>query len=230
MIPKVIHYCWFGRNKKSELINKCIESWWRHLSDYKIIEWNEDNFNVYQNDYMREAYRKRKWAYVSDFARMKILYKYGGIYLDTDVEVIKTFPEYLLEHSCFSGIEHISKLVSPGLIFGCQAGNQMVGELVAEYENIKFKNAGVDRIVTINKRVTNYLIKYGYTLDDKMQIINDMVIYPSNYFCGYDGERRITDIKPETISIHHYAASWLPWYRRVRLWLGTEIRHLRYKV
>ena len=104
MIPKKIHYCWFGGNKKSKLILECIKSWKRYFPDYEIIEWNEGNFDIHQCDYVEQAYKQKKWAYVSDYARMKILDLYGGIYFDTDVEVIKRFPEELRVHS-FSGIE-----------------------------------------------------------------------------------------------------------------------------
>ena len=97
MIPKIIHYCWFGRNSKSKIILKCIESWRKFMPDYEIIEWNEDNFNVKQNEYVKSAYNNKKWAFVSDYARMKVLYQYGGIYFDTDVELLKPIPSEYLE-------------------------------------------------------------------------------------------------------------------------------------
>lgn len=225
MIPKKIHYCWFGGNKKSKLILDCIASWKRFFPDYEIIEWNEDNFDVYQCDYIKQAYKQKKWAYVSDYARMKILDLYGGIYFDTDVEVVKNFPEELREYS-FSGIEEFSKLVAPGLVYGCEAGDVIVHDMVEEYEKTKFDNSRVEDIITINKRITKILEKYGYIHEDVYQDLGVLRVYPSEFFCAYDGKQRRTNITEKTLATHHYTASWLPWYRKIRLIIGTKLRHM----
>lgn len=225
MIPKKIHYCWFGGKKKSNLIMKCIASWERYFPDYEIIEWNEDNFDVYQCDYVAQAFNKKKWAYVSDYARMKVLDLYGGIYFDTDVEVVKKFPEDLRKSS-FAGIEEFSKLVAPGLVFGCEAGDIIVHKMVEEYEQDYFIDKDVDNILTINKRITRLLDAYGYKHVDCFQDLEILKIYPSEVFCAYDGTRRETKITSNTLATHHYTASWLPWYRKIRLFIGTKLRHI----
>lgn len=225
MIPKKIHYCWFGEKKKKALILKCIASWKQYFPDYEIIEWNENNFDVHQCKYVEQAYKQKKWAYVSDYARMKILDLYGGIYFDTDVEVVRPFPEELRK-CAFAGIEEFSKLVSPGLVYGCEAGDIIVHEMVEEYENSEFNNAKIEEILTINKRITRILDKYGYSHTDTYQDLGVLRVFPSEYFCAYDGKKRKANITEKTITTHHYIASWLPWYRKVRLYFGTKLRHI----
>lgn len=168
---------------------------------------------------------KKKWAYVSDYARMKILDLYGGIYFDTDVEVIKRFPEELRVHS-FSGIEEFSKLVAPGLVYGCEAGDVIVHEMVNEYEHSEFDNLRIEDIITINKRITRILDRYGYVHEDTYQDLGVLRVYPSEFFCAYDGKKRMTNITDKTLATHHYTASWLPWYRKIRLIIGTKLRHI----
>lgn len=226
MIPKVINYCWFGNKSKSTMAIKCIESWKKYMPDYKIIEWNEGNFDVNQNDYIREAYSKRKWAYVSDFARMKILYNNGGIYVDTDVEFIKKLPDSFLDLHTFSGIESGSFLISPGLIFGCAAGDKLVEEIIRSYETSKFINTKIENMETINIRVSNLLMRKGFVKEDKFQKIDKISIFPSKYFCAYDSDVRKTKIEAETISIHHYAGSWFSSSRRLKFLLGTLRRRI----
>ena len=119
-IPKIIHYCWFGKNEKSDLAKKCIDSWKKKCPDYQIIEWNEENFDITTNEYVYEAYMNKKWAFVSDFVRIFALYNNGGIYLDTDVEILKNMDEFLC-NTTFFGFETIDK-VSTGII-GAQKGN-----------------------------------------------------------------------------------------------------------
>lgn len=225
MIPKKIHYCWFGNNKKPKIVLECIESWRRNLPDYEIKEWNESNFDVYSCEFSAEAYKNKKWAYVSDYARMKVLLNEGGIYFDTDVEVLKPFPNDLLQ-SAFSGIEEFSKLVSPGLVYACESGDKIVAKLVYEYEHSFFSNDSIDSILTINKRITRILDEYGYQHIDKFQCIEGLKIYPSEVFCAYDGKKRCAHITKKTLATHHYAASWLPWHRKLRLKIGTALRHV----
>ena len=123
MIPKIIHYCWFGYNKKPELIEKCIESWHKFLPDWEFREWNESNYNVNKNEYIKEAYKQKKWAFVSDYARFDILNQYGGVYLDTDVELLKPISDEILQHEAFTGFQSNNR-VNPGLIYGSIAGQQ----------------------------------------------------------------------------------------------------------
>ena len=116
-IPHIIHYCWFGRNPKSELVLNCIESWKKYLPGYEIREWNEDNYDVTQVNFVKEAYENQKWAFVSDYVRFDVLYQFGGIYFDTDVELLKPIPEEILAKRAFTGFEN-TKLISPGLVMG----------------------------------------------------------------------------------------------------------------
>ena len=225
MIPKIIHYCWFGNNKKTKLILDCIESWKKYFPDYEIKEWNESNFDVFSCTFSKQAYICKKWAYVSDYARMKILKDMGGIYFDTDVEVLKQFPEELLNGS-FSGIEEFSKLVNPGLVYACEPGDVIVSKLVDEYENDTFKNESIDEILTINKRISKILDDYGYRHVDEFQDLGVIKIYPSEIFCAYDGKKRMKNITNNSLSTHHYAGSWLPLDRKIRLRIGTVLRHI----
>ena len=228
MLPTIIHYCWYGANKKSRLIKKCIESWKKFFPDYEIIEWNETNTDLHENKYIEEAYREKKWAFVSDYVRMKVLFEYGGIYFDTDVQVIRKFPKEIMELSAFSGLESFSLKVSPGLVFACEPGNEIVKKLIDSYDADQFINESIDTIKTVNIRITDLLVENGLKEENVKQEIMGMTIFPSNVFCPYDGKRRKVKVEPESLTIHHYAASWLPWHRKLRLFIGTQIRHIIY--
>lgn len=228
MIPKIIHYCWFGYNKKPRLVNNCIESWAKFFPDYKIVEWNESNFDIDCCDYTKEAYAEKKWAYVSDYVRMWVLFKYGGIYFDTDVEVLKPFGDEILKLNSFSGIEAVSGLVSPGLVYACNPGDAIVNEILQSYKNEHFLNMPAELIKTINKRTTEILDKYGYIHENVKQEIGTLVIFPNEYFCCYDLQKHITVITEKSLSVHHYSASWLPWHVRLRHKIGVRLRKIYY--
>ena len=138
-IPKKIHYCWFGGNPKPELALKCIKSWKKYCPDYEIIEWNESNFDVNANQYCRDAYKEKKWAFVTDYARLVILYEHGGVYFDTDVQVIRSI-DALLEHPAFMGIERASDSckVASGLALGSEKGNPLIKEIMDDYDTASF--------------------------------------------------------------------------------------------
>lgn len=226
MIPKKIHYCWYGGNAKSKLVLKCIDSWRRYFPDYEIIEWNESNTDLNENAYIRQAYEKKKWAFVSDYVRMKVLNDYGGIYFDTDVEVLKPFPEEILSLPSFTGFESFSVKVSPGLVFGCEPGNFITSKMVQSYNGDNFRMESVDTQKTINMRITDLLEAEGLERCDKKQVIRDLTIFPSSVFCAFDGQRREIDVQEDTLSVHYYAASWLPWHRKVRRFFGTMARRI----
>ena len=206
MIPKIIHYCWFGGNPKTELINKCIQSWKQYMPDYEIMEWNEKNFDVNQCSFSADAYNVKKWAFVSDYARFKVLEQYGGVYFDTDVELLKPIPEEILSKNAFSGVESSSNLISPGLVFGCIPQYSIVKELVNEYEKALFD---VDNPKIVNRFTTEVLQKKGYVVNGEYQIVGDMAIYDADVFCGYDIDINEVKITERTISVHHYASSWM---------------------
>lgn len=206
-IPKIIHYCWFGRGELPSLIKKCIKSWGKYLPDYEIKEWNEDNFNININEYVRQAYDAKKYAFVSDYARFYILYNYGGIYMDTDVEVIKTLDD-LLNDEMFAGFEG-KEGVNPGLILGSVKGTSLIREILDSYKNRIFINEdGSLNNTTVVKYTTDILIEHGLILNNKKQVIKNMVIYSSDYFCPLDYSNNKLEITKSTYTIHHYSESW----------------------
>lgn len=210
MIPKKIHYCWFGRNPKPDLMQRCIESWRKYCPDYEIIEWNEDNFDISQNDYAREAYEEKKWAFVTDYARLWIVYHQGGIYLDTDVEVVKSFDD-LLNVPSFFGMEDASSIAT-GLGFGAEKGNPIVGTMLADYDSIHFRHpdGSLDKLpcpIRNTNAIAMYLPK---NLDPSSIVrIKDAVIYPPEYFCPLSADGTTMKKTKNTHSIHWFSATWL---------------------
>lgn len=211
MIPKTIHYCWFGKKPLPELALKCIASWRKYLPDYEIIEWNENNFDVYQIPYTKQAYKCKKYAFVSDYARFKILYEHGGIYFDTDVEVIRPLDD-IIEQGAFFGCENVRNeyFCAPGLGFACNPGLDICKEMLDYYENAKFiLPNGQYNLKTVVRIITAILQKKGVSCSSEIVKYNSISFYPPNYFCPinyYTNETRITD---KTRTIHHYAASWV---------------------
>lgn len=212
-IPKKIHYCWFGRNEKSQLLLECMKSWKKFFPDYEIIEWNEDNFDVNINTYTREAYREKKWAFVSDYARLYIVYHYGGIYFDTDVEVVRDFSKLLIRYG-YLGFENTSndpngKTVNTGLGFAAAPHDEVIKALMDDYENISFigKNGEMD-LTPCPERNTNVLKRLGLKTDGSIQRLGNLVIYPFDYFCGIDIANSHRYVTENTNTIHHYDASW----------------------
>ena len=207
MIPKVIHYCWFGRGEMPKIAKKCISSWEKFCPDYEIICHNEDNFDISQNRYMKEAYDAKKWAFVSDYARLKIIYDNGGIYLDTDVELIKPIDD-LLDKKGFMGFED-KGIVATGLGFGAEKGNAVVGELLKDYDDIPFVlEDGSYDLTPCPERNTKALVRLGMDTENAGQTFMDMVFLPKDYLCPldyYTGKKTITK---NTYSIHHYCATW----------------------
>lgn len=214
-IPKIIHYCWFGRNPLPKDAQKCIDSWRKYFPDYEIIEWNEDNFDVNALPYTAEAYAAKKYAFVSDYARFKILYEYGGIYFDTDVEVIKPFDDILAKGS-FMGFEinandnGFKGLVAPGLGLGVNCQHKIYADLIEFYSSIRFFNHdGSFNQKTVVEYMTNILIKNGLTDNKGIQKIDDIYIYPSEYFNPFDDATGRLHITSFTHSIHWFSKSWI---------------------
>ena len=206
-IPKVIHYCWFGKGKMPPIVEKCVKSWKKYCPDYEIICWNEDNFDLTQNRYMREAYEAGKWAFVSDFVRLKVVHDHGGIYLDTDVEIIKPI-DPLLAYSGYMGFDEKS-LVCTGLGFGAEAGNEIIGEFLRDYDELPFVLAdGSYDLTPCPDRNTAALKRLGMDTGNTDQVFMGMKFLPREYLCPmeyYTGKKTITK---NTYSIHHYCASW----------------------
>lgn len=212
MIPKVIHYCWFGGNEIPDNLKKCIESWKKIMPDYEIKRWDESNYDINKCDYVKEAYAAKKWAFVSDYARLDICYTYGGIYLDTDVEVLKSFDD-LLSLDGFCGMEvgkkGVAEEANVGLALGMKKGCEMGRILRDNYHSLHFKKSDGTLDLTPCPTIHTKILKnYGLKLDNKIQTINGFTIFPVDYFCPmnqYTGEIKITE---RTYSIHHYFASW----------------------
>lgn len=206
MIPKKIHYCWFGNGQPDEMAEKCITSWKKYCPDYEIIKWSEDNYDVNKHPYMKEAYEAKKWAFVTDYARLDILYENGGIYFDTDVEVIRSLDD-LLTHTAFAGMED-GYLVATGLGIGSEAGAEVIGKLRDAYTGMHFKTeAGYDTTPCV-EYTTEYLKKHGLKQEDTIQTIDGLTIYPKEYFCPISAGSKKAKITENTYSIHHFAASW----------------------
>lgn len=215
MIPKIIHYCWFGKNELPEMANMCIESWKRYFPDYEIKQWDETNFDIEICNFTKEAYEAQKYAFVSDYARFYILYKYGGVYFDTDVEVIKPISD-ILEQGPFMGCEKAKpkekktiESVAPGLGIAAEPGMYIYKKILDMYEKMDFvswNNTG--KRITVVDAVTSLLKEEGFQGGKEIEHVAGINVYSSEYFCPmnyYTGEVTITE---KTRSIHHYADSW----------------------
>ena len=212
-IPKIIHYCWFGRNPLPESALRCIESWQTFFPDYEIKQWNEDNFDVNIIPYTQEAYSAKKYAFVSDYARFYLLHQYGGLYFDTDVEVIKSFSP-ILAYGPFMGCERDSTDsggigVAAGLGLGALPGMDIYQKILTQYQTLHFiREDGSLNIKTVVDYVTNTLKDHGLQDVPGIQQVADIRIYPKEYFCPKIMDTDDIHITENTYSIHHYDASW----------------------
>lgn len=202
---KIIHYCWFGGSPLPKLVKKCIESWKKCCPDYEIKEWNEINFDVNCCDYVKEAYQAQKWAFVSDYCRFFVLYNYGGVYLDTDVELLK--PIDALGDS-FVGFE-VARKVNSGLLRAANSHDSICKMMLDSYADDHFiKPDGSLNLVTVCDRETQILVDHGLKLNNKMQEILGTKVYPTEFFQPTDLSTGKVTKTSKTVAIHHYAASW----------------------
>ena len=233
MIPKIIHFCWFGNNPLPPLALKCIESWRRFLPEYTIIQWSENAINATQTDgssapdevrvfdvnkipYTEEAYKAKKYAFVSDYARFDVLYQFGGLYFDTDVELIKPIND-IVEQGNFMGCESdlnmgAKKLtVAPGLVMGVNKEDCFIKKLIGLYNNLSFIDK--EGNVILNKTIVDYTTEMfeneGMKNITGVQKVAGYNIYPAEYFCPINAITKRLHITDNTRSIHHYAASWV---------------------
>lgn len=208
MIPKTIHYCWFGNNELSELAKSCIASWEEYCPDYKIVLWNESNFDVNSHTYVREAYKEGKYAFVTDYVRLYVLYHYGGIYMDSDVEILKPLDKFLTSKA-FTGCENTEMCVT-GLM-AAEAKHSWIEELLSYYDNRSFYlEDGTIDVKTNTKVITEITMKnYGWERKDTIQNLReDLKIYPSDYFCAKNWRTGEINKTPNTYAIHHFSGSW----------------------
>lgn len=220
-MEKVIHYCWFGGKPLPKLAIKCINSWKKFCPDYKIIEWNEGNFDVNCCDYVSQAYAAKKYAFVSDYARFYILYHHGGVYFDTDVELLKPIDE-IINDGNFFGCETDAPYctVAPGLGMAAEKGLPFYKEMLEEYESSQFiKPDGSLNLVNVVTRTTEALGRQGLNRSISEQEVAGIKIYPKEYFNPCEMETGKIIVKDKTYSIHHYAASWVSKKDRFRGWL-----------
>lgn len=226
MIPKIIHFFWFGNNPKGEKEQRCIESWKRYCPNYEIKEWNESNVDLDIIPFVRQAYDAKKYAFVSDVLRLWAVYTYGGIYFDTDVELIKPYDD-LLDCCGFIGFENNAH-VNTGQCFAAEKGNRLIKEMLDCYKDLSFD---LDNLVVCTKINTKVLVDNGLVLNGKQQILDDFIVYPADYFNPYDSVIDQLKKTDNTYSIHWYANSWghqrsplmkliLKYYHRIQKRLG----------
>lgn len=206
MIPKKIHYCWFGGNPLTYSMKKCIKSWIEYCPDYEIIEWNESNFDVNSHPFTKAAYDAKAWAFVSDYVRLKVVYEYGGIYLDTDVELLKNI-DFLLKNQCYLGVQQQGMLCNTGLGFGAEKSNSVIKKMLDKYTNLIFD---ADRKAEFACPILNDAVirDIEYIDADEIVAINGVCVLPPRFLdpiAPADTENLFCE---DTISIHHYSASW----------------------
>lgn len=214
-IPRILHYCWFGRGEKPKKMIKCMKSWSKHLPGYRLQEWNEDNFDLTCSRYVKEAYEAKKYAFVSDYVRLHALYLQGGIYLDTDVEVLRPL-DPLLAHEAFSGFED-DKYLQSGTM-GAAQGHPWIGQLLNDYEQRHFLQPDGSYDMTTNTATISEICRRdGLRLDGLRQTLRGgVVFYPRTYFSPYDYINGGSYITADSYTIHHFAQSWLPAHVRFR--------------
>lgn len=206
-IPKIIHYCWFGGKPKNALAEKCIQSWKKFCPDYELVEWNESNFDITAAPlYVRQAYEAGRWAFVTDYVRLVGLTRMGGIYMDTDVEVIKPLDPYL-HHKGFAGFEAPDR-VQTGLL-ACEKGHPLFLEFMAHYDNVAFiKEDGTQDITTNVEVLTALCKKHGLRLDGTYQELEGFTVYPKDVFCPVEYETMKLKKTRRTVVIHWFSGSW----------------------
>lgn len=231
MIPQTIHYCWFGGNEKPEKAKICIASWKKYCPEYEIIEWNEENFPPQDcPKYVRDAYDAKKYAFVTDFVRLKVLYDRGGFYMDTDVELLKSLDPFL-ENAGVIGFEN-DEFVNSGQMLAAETGHPLLREMMACYENIEFwKTDGGMYLLGCPHVNTDVLVRHGLVKNGQLQTVDGFHVYPADWFNPLDsatGELRKTE---NTVSIHWYSMSWISPARRIRVKILRRVRrvlqHLR---
>jgi len=209
MIPKKIHYCWFGGNPLPPLAKKCLNSWKKFCPDYEIIEWNEGNYDISSAPlYVKQAYDAKKWAFVTDYVRLQVIYEHGGIYFDTDVEVIKSFDD-LLTYDAFFGFED-EKFINTGLGFGAEKNSKLLKDLMDDYNGIPFiiENGELDTTACTDRNIQIFK-RYGLISNNTKQILDkSILVLPTEYFCPMNYSTGRIHKTNNTYSIHYFTASW----------------------
>lgn len=225
MIPKIIHYCWFGKKTLPKQVNDYIESWKTFCPDYKIIQWNETNFDVNMNQFVKEAYENQKWAFVSDYGRVWALEKYGGIYFDTDVEVIRGL-DHFLKYEAFFGIERVNTLMTA--VIGIEPNHIIMRNMIKYYESISFCNKdGTFNMKPNVHLLTQIVIEHFGDIDVNNEIViknENIAIYPREYFSPKDFVTGSCVKTSNTHCIHHFNATWLNWWQKLKKKIRSIVR------
>ena len=206
-IPKILHYCWFGGKPKPPLAEKCIRSWRKFCPDFEIREWNESNFDLEQVPaYVRQAYEAGRWAFVTDYVRLRALTEVGGVYLDTDVEIVRPL-EPFLKHEAFAGFEHLER-VQTGVL-ACRKGFPLFQEFLAYYDTAVFRRPDGSMDTTTNVEIlTGICRKKGLVFNDTFQVVDGLAVYPREVFCPVDYDTMKLKKTRKTVTIHWFSGSW----------------------
>ena len=206
-MKKTIHYCWFGKNKMEDNVLSCINSWQKHFPNYQVKVWNENNFDIKCCEYVKEAYQSKQYAFVSDYVRLYVLYHEGGLYLDTDYEVLKNFEDLLNEELVLS-FEKEGKIQT--CMIYAKKNNQLIKKIMEYYHTTHFLNYdGTFNTKTNVDIITDYLFELGLIEKDSYQQLENIKIYPTEYFCPFDFETGKLNMTSKTVGIHNFAGSWL---------------------
>ena len=225
MIPKIIHYCWFGRGEKPELARKCIASWKKFCPDFEVREWNEDNCDYLSIPFMAEAYQAKKYAFVSDVMRLIVLEQYGGVYFDTDVEVVRDISGLLADEG-FIGFEN-DGFVNSGQTIAAIPHHPVVQAMIEEYRKLHYVGPdGSINAVGCPHVNTDVMKRFGLACNGREQVIAGIHVYPADYFNPLDSVTGKLTKTEHTYSIHWYSMSWLPWYRQIRVKIGRILRRM----
>lgn len=211
MIPKIIHFCWLSGDPFPDPIQRCIDSWNKILPDYEIMLWDTHRFDINSNTWVKQAYENKKYAFAADYLRLYALYHYGGIYLDSDVEVLKSFND-LLNLPYFIGVDSQSKIEAA--IIGTENHNKWIGDCLEYYKNRNFVNPDgtfdmktlpiiMEECITKTKRM-DYIDSISSFNNDNLSV----KLLPFNYFCSKRHDTGIVQITENTYSVHHFAMSW----------------------
>lgn len=226
MIPQIIHYCWFGGNEKPDKAQKCIESWSRFAPGYEIREWNEENIALeHCPQYVQDAYAAKKYAYVTDYVRLKVLYEYGGFYMDTDVELLKSLDPFRGDAGVI-GFEN-DEFVNSGQMLAAEAGHPILAEMMARYHEIAFyREDGSMYLLGCPHVNTEALVNHGLIRNGQEQTVGGFHVYPADWFNPLDSATGELQKTNNTVSIHWYSMSWIPLWKRVRVKILRRVRRV----
>lgn len=242
MIPKIIHYCWFGRGEMPKLVQRCVKSWKKYCPDWEIVLWNEDSFDVNSTLWTKQAYEAKKYAFVADYVRLKAMYEMGGVYLDSDVELLGPIDEFL-KHEAFSGFENPRSV--PTGIMASEAGQRVIGRWLDWYTDRPYLIDGKPDMNPNVSFMTEDLKSRGLKLDNTYQVVDGFAMYPQTYFCPLHTDTVKHCRSDQTVAVHYFTSSWrsekarqgmkiakrqTTWWYRCWLWLrylpGRILRRL----